>query len=77
MYWVIKVSDSFGNEGLASANRAYEEGETHLLDEVAVCVFSEDSRAQCHMLKIAKDSSCGPDVACVAPLDTNCFKRVA
>lgn len=76
MYWVIKVSDPFGNEGLASSRRAYEEGETHLPDEVAVCVFSEESRAQCYMLKTGKDSSYGLNVAWVAPLDTNWFKRV-
>ncbi len=77
MYWVIRVSDPFGNEGLASTKRAYEEdGETHLANEVAVCVFSEESRARRYMLKTGEAGLYGPNVAWVAPMDTDWFKRV-
>jgi hypothetical protein len=73
---VIKVSDPFGNERLVSAKRAYEEGESHLADKIAVCVFSEKSRAQRYMRKTGKDGSYGPNMAWVAPLDTNWLKSV-
>ena len=77
MYWVIKVSDPFGNDDLASAEQAYEEGgENHLANEVAVCVFSEESRAQRYMLKTGEIGLYGPNVAWVAPLDMDWFKRV-
>ena len=77
MYWVIKVSDPFGNEGLASAKQAYEEGgETYLANEVAVCVFSEESRARRYMLKTGEAGLYGPKVAWVAPLNMDWFKRV-
>jgi hypothetical protein len=77
VYWVIRVSDPFGNEHLASAKRAYEEGgETYLVNDVAVCVFSEESRAQRYMLKSGEAGLYGPNVAWVAPLDTDWFKRV-
>ncbi len=77
MYWVIKVSDSFGSEGLAGAKRAYEEGGgTHPANEVAMCVFSEESRARRYMLQTGKVSLYGPNVAWVAPLNMDWFKRV-
>ena len=77
MYWVIKVSDPFGNDGLASAEQAYEEGgENHLANEVAVCVFSEESRAQRYILKTGEIGLYGPNVAWVAPLDAYWFKCV-
>ncbi|MDP8974569.1 MAG: hypothetical protein M3N45_15725 [Actinomycetota bacterium] len=77
MYWVIKISDPLGNEGLASAKRAYEEdGEIHLSSEVAVCVFSEESRARRYMLKTGEAGLYGPNVAWVAPLNMDWFKRV-
>jgi hypothetical protein len=77
VYWVIKVTDPFGNEDLASAKRAYEEGgETYLANEVAVYVFSEESRAQRYMLKTGEAGLYGPNIAWVAPLDIDWFKRV-
>ncbi len=64
MYWVIKVSDPFGNEGQRAASERAKKARptTHLPHEVALCVFSEESRAQCYM-KTGKDSSYGPNVA--------------
>ena len=78
MYWVIKVSDPFGNEGLASAKRGvYEDGGgTYLANEAAVCVFSEESRARRYMLKTGEVGLYDPNVAWVAPLDMDWFKRV-
>jgi hypothetical protein len=76
VYWVIKVSDPFGNERLASIRRAYEEGgETHFANEIAVCVFSEKSRARRYMLKSTEASLYSPNVGSVTPLDPDWFKR--
>ncbi len=77
MYWVIKVSNYFGNEGLAGAKRAHEDnGETYLPNEAAVCVFSEESRAWRYLLKSGEAGLYGPSAAWVAPLDTGWFKQV-
>ncbi len=77
MYWVIKVWNLFGNEGLASVKRAYEEGgEPHLANEIALCVFSEENRARRHVLKSGEAGLYGQNVTWVAPLDTDWFKRV-
>jgi hypothetical protein len=73
---VIKISDPFVPEGPASVKRTYEKGrETHLANEVALCVFSEESRAWRYMLKTAEVGLYSPNVAWVAPLDTDWFKR--
>jgi hypothetical protein len=64
VYWVIKVSDPLAPERLASARRACEEdGETHFANEVAVCVFSEENRAQRYMLKSVEAGLHRPNVA--------------
>lgn len=77
MYWIIKVSDPFGNERLASADRVYEEGgETHVANEIAVCVFSGESRARRYMLKTGAADLYGPNVAWVAPLNMDWFRRL-